>query len=121
MTREQLSERLWKFAARVGKVVDAVPDTRVGRHVAAQLVRCGTAAPPNYDEGCNAESHRDFVHKLKIALKELAETRGWLQFIPIADLLPAKKISRLIDECQQLCRILGRSLSTAKHRGRVWA
>ncbi len=52
MTPEQLSERLWRSAARVGKVVDALPDTRLGRHVAGQLVRCGTAAPPNYDESC---------------------------------------------------------------------
>ena len=51
MTPEELSKRLWQFAARVGKVVDALPDTRLGRHVAGQLVRCGTSAPPNYDEG----------------------------------------------------------------------
>ena len=74
MTPEELSQRLWKFAARVGKVVDALPDTRLGRHVAGQLVRSGTSAPPNYDEGCAAESRRDFIHKLGIALKEQKET-----------------------------------------------
>src|SRR2546427_733493 len=115
MTREELSERLWNFAARVGKVVDALPDSRLGRHVASQLVRCGTSAPPNYDEGCNAESRADFVHKLKTALKELAETRGWLRFIPKAELLPKVKLTPLIDECQQLCCILGRSVKTAKY------
>jgi four helix bundle protein len=115
VTREELSERLWNFAARVGKVVDALPDSRLGRHVAGQLVRCGTAAAPNYDEGCNAESRADFVHKLKLALKELAETRGWLSFIARADLLPPEKLNPLIDECQQLCRILGRSVTTAKY------
>jgi four helix bundle protein len=77
----ELSERLWDFAARIGKVVDALPDTRVGRHVAGQLVRSGTSSPPNYDEGCAGESRADFVHKLNIALKELRETRGWLRFI----------------------------------------
>ena len=90
MTSEELSERLWKFAARVGTVVDALPDTRLGRHVAGQLVRCGTASPPNYDESCAAESRRDFIHKLGIALKELQETRGWLRFSVIAELLRAK-------------------------------
>ena len=114
MTPEELSERLWRFAARVGKVVDALPDTRLGRHVAGQLVRCGTAAPPNYDEGCAAESKADFIHKLSIALKELRETRGWLQFIIIARLLPQKRITALLDECEQLGKILGRSLTTAK-------
>src|ERR1051326_720789 len=71
MTSQELSNRLWHFAARVSKVVDALPDTRTGRHVAAQLIRCGTAAPPNYDEGRVAESRPDFAHKVNIALKEI--------------------------------------------------
>ncbi|MGA3181903.1 MAG: hypothetical protein ABSF38_16310 [Verrucomicrobiota bacterium] len=50
MTPQQLSERLWQFAARIAKVVDALPETRVGRHVAGQIVRSGIAAAPNYDE-----------------------------------------------------------------------
>ena len=116
MNPEELSERLWLFAARVGKVVDALPETRLGRHVAGQLVRCGTAAPPNYAEGCAAESKADFAHKLNVALKELAETRGWLRFIVIAELLPGKRTGKLQDECEQLCRILGKSVSTAKNR-----
>ena len=56
MNPKQLSERLWDFAARIGKLVDALPDTRLGRHVAGQLLRCGTAPAPNYDEGRAAES-----------------------------------------------------------------
>jgi len=116
MTPQELSDRLWHFAARVGKVVDALPETRLGRHVAGQLVRSGTAAPPNYDEGCAAESKADFVHKLAVALKELRETRGWLQFIIIAKLLPERRITALLDECEQLGKILGRSLTTAKSK-----
>lgn len=84
MNSEELSERLWRFSARIGKVVDALPDTRLGGHVAGQLVRCGTAAGPNYDEGCAAGSRADFAHKLSIALKESKETRGWLRFVVIA-------------------------------------
>ena len=119
MTPEELSERLWQFAARVGKVVDGLPDTRLGRHVAGQLVRSGTAAAPNCDEGCAAESRKDFVHKLGMALKEQRETCGWLRFIIIADLLPENRISQLLDEAQQLSKILGRSIVTAKLRGRI--
>src|SRR6185369_10532871 len=104
MTPDELSERLWRFAARVGKVVDALPDTRLGRHVGGQLVRCGTAPGPNYDEGCAAESRADFAHKLSIVLKELKETRGWLRFIPIAELLPEKRITPLISEAEELIR-----------------
>ena len=114
MTPDDLSKRLWQFAARVGKIVDALPDTRLGRHVAGQLVRCGTAGPPNYDEGCAAESRADFVHKLSIALKELKETRGWLHFVVIAELLSAKRITPLSDEALALCNILAKSIITAK-------
>jgi four helix bundle protein len=119
MNSDELSDRLWRFAARIGKVVDALPDSRMGRHVAGQLVRCGTAAGPNYDEGCAAESRADFAHKLSIALKELKETRGWLRFIPIAELLPEKRIVVLVEECQQLIKIPGKSVATAKAKARV--
>jgi four helix bundle protein len=118
MTPDELSERLWQFAARVGKVVDALPDTRLGRHVAGQLIRSGTAAAPNYDEGCAAESRADFVHKLGVALKEQRETCGWLGFIIIARLLPAKRIALLLDEGKQLMNIIGRSIVTAKSKRR---
>jgi len=103
----------------VGKVVDALPDTRLGRHVAGQLVRCGTSAPPNYDEGCAAESRADFIHKLGISLKELKETTGWLRFITIAHLLREKQIIPLRAESQELSKILGRSIVTA--RSKRWA
>jgi len=114
MNQEELSERLWDFAAQVGRIVDALPETRLGRHVACQLVRCGTSAPPNYDESGAAESRDDFVHKLSVALKELRETRGWLKFIVKASLLGRAQLAEVIDESEQLCRILGKSVITAK-------
>jgi four helix bundle protein len=114
MTPQDLSDRLWQFAARIAKVVDALPDTRVGRHVAGQVVRSGIAAAPNYDEARSGESRADFVHKVNVALKELVETRGWLKFVILAELLPAGRIAVLVDECDQLCRILGKSVATAK-------
>ena len=116
MSPQGLSDRLWRFAARVAKVVDALPDTRTGRHVAGQLIRCGTAAPPNYDEGRVAESRSDFSHMINVALKEIVETEGWLTFIVIAELLPASKLTRVLAECGELCRILNSSVATAKGR-----
>ena len=119
MTPDELSERLWNFAVRIGKVVDALPDTRLASHVAGQLVRCGTAPGPNYDEGCAAESRADFAHKLSIALKELKETRGWLRFIVIAELLSEKRIATLLDEAEQIIRIVASSIITAKNKRAV--
>jgi four helix bundle protein len=117
MTPDELSERLLEFAVRVAKVVDALPDTRLGRHVAGQLVRCGTSPPPNYEEGCAAESRADFVHKLSVCLKELKETRFWLRFIIRTELLPKAKLADLLQESTELCNILGQSIVTAKHSG----
>ena len=116
MTPLELSERLWRFAARIGKVVDSLPDSRLGRHVAGQLVRCGTASPPNYDESRVAESRPDFIHKVRIALKELAETCGWLRFIIIAELLPENRIAPLHVEGSELTAILAKSVKTASSR-----
>ena len=99
MTPNELSDRLWCLAARIGKVVDALPDTRLGRHVPTcrELVRSGTSAPPNYDEARVGESRADFAHKINVALKELVETRGWLKFIILAQLLPARRIEALVE------------------------
>jgi len=108
-----LSDRLWKFAARVAKVVDALPHAWSGRHVAAQLIRCGTSAAPNYDEGRVAESRADFAHKVNVALKELVESEGWLKFIA-ASLLSESKIHAIRDECSQLCKILTALVATAR-------
>ena len=80
-------------------------------------MRSGTAAAPNYDEGRVGESRADFVHKVNVALKELVETRGWLKFIVIAQLLPARRIQVRLEECERLRRILGKSVSTAKANG----
>lgn len=112
---EDIADRLLEFAARVGKVVDALPDNRIGRHIAGQLVRSGTSPAPNYEEARGAESKKDFVHKLGICLKELRESCCWLRLIVKADLLPDARISTLLDEGQQLTAIIASSIITAKN------
>ena len=118
MTSEELAERLIEFAARVGKVVDALPDTRMGRHVGGQLVRSATSPAPNYEEACAAESRADFAHKLSICLKELRESRCWIQLIVKTDMLPEHRMGELLDECNQLCNIIGRSVVTTRENKR---
>ena len=119
MTPEELADRLLTFAARIGKLVDALPDTRMGRHIAGQLVRCGTSPAPNYEEGCAAESRADFVHKLKLVLKELRESRSWIRLIMKCELLPIAKVSDLHDESCQLCNIIGQSVVTSKGLNKI--
>ena len=111
---EDIEERLLEFAVRVGKAVDALPDTRLGRHIAGQLVRSGTSPAPNYAEACAAESKKDFIHKLAIALKELRESNVWIRMIVKSELIPEQRLEQLQDECDQLCKIIAKSLVTAK-------
>ena len=117
MDAEELAERLLKFAVRIGKVFDALPDTRLGRHVAGQLVRCGTSPAPNYEEGRATESRADFVHKLSVCLKELRESRFWIRLIVSSELLSEARMAGLLDECTQLCKIIAQSIVTAKEKG----
>jgi len=114
VTPEELSERLINFAARIGKVVDALPDTRMGRHIAGQLVRCGTSPAPNYEEARAAESRADFIHKLGVCLKELRESQCWIRLIVKTELLPEHKMGELHEECTELCNITAQSIVTAK-------
>jgi four helix bundle protein len=114
MKPEEMLNRLITYAANAGNIVDALPDTRMGRHIAGQLVRCGTAPAPNCAEACAAESPDDFVHKLRIALKELREGETWLRIIVRAGLLPEAGIHSILDECVQLSRIIGASIATAR-------
>ena len=109
-----IEDRLLDFAVRVGKAIDALPDTRLGRHIAGQLVRSGTSPAPNYAEACAAESKKDFIHKLAIALKELRESSVWIRMIVKSELIPEQRLEQLRDECDQLCKIIAKSLVTAK-------
>ena len=116
MNPEELSERLLEFAARVGKVVDALPDTRLGRHVAGQLVRSGTAPAAHYAEARGAESTKDFIHKLRLCLKELNESRVWLKITTRSEMLPASRLHDINRECDKLCRIINASIQTTQKR-----
>ena len=123
MTKENkelnLEDCLIDFAVRVILVAESLPKTKAGNHISGQLIRCGTAPAPNYGEAQDAESRADFIHKMKVSLKELRETRIWLLTIGKANLLkPASKLEPLIDETDQLISIFVASVKTAKQNKR---
>jgi len=114
-----LEERLIDFAVRILRMAESLPKTKAGSHIAGQLIRCGTSPGPNYGEAQAAESRADFVHKMKICLKELRETRIWLLIIVKAKLIkPASKLEPLIDENNELISIFVKSIKTAKQKKR---
>jgi four helix bundle protein len=113
---EQLSDRLLDFAVEIIKITDALPNTVAGRHVAGQLIRAGTSCGSNYEEACGAESRSDFAHKMSIVLKELKESRFWLRLISRTEMLASNRTEPVLEECQQLCAIVAKSILTAKRR-----
>ena len=110
----ELEERLIDFAVRIVKLSASLPRTPAGGHIAGQILRSGTSPAPNYGEARGAESHADFVHKLRIVLKELNETAIWLRIIERSRLLRSELISDIIRENTELCRLFTASLKTVR-------
>ena len=112
-----LEERLIAFAVRIIQLAESLPKSRVGNHISGQLIRCGTAPAANYGEAQGAESRSDFIHKMKICLKELRESKVWLKMIIEAKLVKqASRLDSLIDENDQLISIFVKSIKTASKK-----
>ena len=113
---DELEERLIDFAVRIIKLSARLPRNPAGRHIAGQILRSGTSPAPNYGEARGGESPADFVHKLRIVLKELNETSIWLRIIERSELIRRELLVEIINENTELCRIFTASLRTARHR-----
>jgi four helix bundle protein len=110
-----LQDRFIDYAVRVIKLSENLPETKAGKHVCSQILRSGTSPAPNYGEAQGAESKADFIHKLKIALKELRETEVWLKIIVRANMIqPSEKVASLLRETDELISIVYKSIGTAK-------
>jgi len=113
MSPQELENRLIDFAVAIVGVVEALPSTKAGNHIAGQLIRSGTSPAPNYGEARSAESRKDFIHKLKISLKELRETMIWLRIISRKRLVAGDGVNAAIAECDELISIFASSTRTA--------
>ncbi len=111
---DELEDRLINFAVRIVRLASQLPRTPAGKHVAGQILRAGTSPAPNYGEARGAESHADFVHKVRIVLKELNETSVWLRIIERSRLLGPRLLANIVEENRDLCRIFASSLKTAR-------
>jgi four helix bundle protein len=111
---DQIEDRLIDFSVRVIRLTGGLPATYAAEHIARQMLRAGTSPAANYGEARGAESRADFVHKLRIALKELNETKVWLKMLGRAHLAAETAVAPVLDECQQLARILNASIRTSR-------
>ena len=114
-----LEDRLISFAVNMIAITEKLSNSRAGNHMAGQLVRCGTSPALNYGEVQGAESHKDFIHKMKVILKELRETRICLKIIKLKPLIKQpESLDSDLGECNELISIFVKSIETARRKRR---
>ena len=111
--RNEIGDRLVDFAVSVIKMLEKIPERTTAKKLSDQLIRCVTSVGANYEEAQGAESKKDFVHKLQIALKEMSETYYWLRIVSKIASIP-EDFDCELDEARQLRAILSKSLATAQ-------
>jgi len=113
MNAEELKKRTKRFALRILKLVAALPNTVQGRTVGGQLVRAGTSVGANYRAACRGRSKAEFIAKLGVVEEEADESAYWLELIIDGELLNAKVVTPLLDEANELTKIMARSRISA--------
>ena len=114
-TNYDLEERLISFAVDILNLAEQLPNTRAGNYINSQIIRSGTAPALIYGEAQGAESRKDFIHKMKIALKELRETFIALKIIKRKPLVKqSEKVDHLLKECNELISVFVSSIKTAQ-------
>jgi four helix bundle protein len=110
-----LEDRFIDFSILISNVVDEFDNSKLGSHIAGQLIRSGSSPALNYGEAQSAESRKDFVHKLKIILKELKESRVCLKIAERKPLITnIKTLAPIMKETEELIAIIYKSIQTAK-------
>jgi four helix bundle protein len=113
MNEVDLKDRTKKFALRILRLIDALPNSAAGRTVAGQLARSGTSVAANYRAACRGRSKAEFTAKLGIFEEEADESCFWLEMIIESELLPAKKVESLLKEANEITAIMVSSRKTA--------
>ena len=115
MTKEELEDRLIDFSVLIIEIAESLPNTKVGNHIAGQIIRSGTSPAFNYGEAQDAESTNDFIHKIKIVLKELRETFVAIKIIKRAKLFDQlDKLDKAYQENNELLAIFVSTVKTSR-------
>ncbi len=116
MDKFDLEERLISFSVLIIDIVNEMPHSKAGNHLSGQLIRSGTSVSLNYGEAQSGESRKDFIHKIKIILKELRETYVCLKIIFRTNLYKSEdKINCALKESNELISIFVKSVETAQN------
>ena len=115
MDKFDLEERLIDFSVLIIEMATSMQKNTAGSHLLSQIIRSGTSCALNYGEAQSAESRKDFIHKMKISLKELRESFICLKIIYKANLTSAKqKLEKALKENDELISIFVKSVETAQ-------
>ncbi len=117
MNANELKARTKEFALRVMRLVDSLPDSVKGRAIANQLMRSGTSVAANYRAACRSRSRAEFVSKIGVVEEEADETALWLELIIADKILPETKVSPLLNEANELVKIMAASFISARKNG----
>ena len=112
--KNDLLDRLLRFAVRIVILAGKLPKTPAGFAIASQVVRSGTSVGANCQEAQDASSGNDFLYKLNISLREARETYYWLKVIQLSKLLPDIFVNSEMQECNEIISILVKSVKTIK-------
>jgi len=116
MTADDLRKRLKVFALRIIKLTESLPNNVTGKTLGNQIIRSGTSPGANYRAACLGKSDKDFLNKLKMVEEELDETLYWLELIVESGLVKPNLLDDLIQENQELFKIIVSSVTTMKKK-----
>ena len=113
MDRTEMTDRTKKFALRVIRLVNSLPESKVGRTIGTQLLRSGTSIGANYREAARAGTKKHFTSILTVSLREADETLYWLELLEESGTIKPDLLASLSAECKELVAILAASVKTA--------
>jgi len=113
MNKDELLARTKKISHRCVKLAVALPKSKLGQHIAGQLIRCSTSVAANYRATCLAQSKASFIAKISIVSEEADESAFWLEFMIEEKLLEERLVSSLLKEAKELTAIFFSSRKTA--------
>ena len=117
MTKEEMKNRTKKYALRVIKAVQALPNDRVANVLGSQFLRAGTSVGANYRAVCRAKSTADFLNKLKIVEEECDESLYWMEMLIESGSLKPKLGDSLMNEGAEILSMVVASIKTARRNG----
>ena len=112
--KNEVRDRSYSFALRIFKLCRFLEKDRSARIIANQLLKSGTSIGANVEEALGGQTRKDFIAKMSIALKEARETNYWLRILHYSETIPTERISNIIDESEQIIKILAKIIISSK-------